>query len=269
MIAPGGTPDRAPQREVVVHPDGDVLAAAVASRIITALVDAQAARGSASIVLTGGGTGTKILEQLRTSPARGAVDWRRLDVFWGDERFLPAGDPERNETQARVALLDHVDVDPARVFVMAPSDGPRGGDPDAAAADYARVLADRSGGRGSSSGVPRFDVLLLGVGPEGHVASIFPGSPAVHAHERTVVAVRDCPKPPPTRTSLTLPAIREAAQVWLCVSGQEKADAVAGALGGAAEVDLPAAGAVGRDRTLWVLDRAAGSALTGDAADRS
>ncbi len=245
-----------------MHPDGDVLAADVASRIITALVDAQAARGSASIVLTGGGTGTKILEQLRTSPARGAVDWRRLDVFWGDERFLPAGDPERNETQARAALLDHVDVDPTRVFVMAPSDGPRGDDPDAAAADYARALADRSsGGGGGGSGVPRFDVLLLGVGPEGHVASIFPDSPAVHAHEHTVVAVRDCPKPPPVRVSLTLPAIRQAAQVWLCVSGEGKAQAVRSGVTGTAEVDLPAAGALGRERTVWVLDRAAASAL--------
>ena len=253
-----------PAPEVVVHPDAELLAAALAARVLTALVDAQAARGTASLVVTGGGTGTAVLAKLRSSPARDAVDWGRVDVYWGDERFLPHGDPERNETQARAALLDHVPVDPARVFAMAPSDGPLGDDPEAAAAEYARTLAARSPvGEGSPSAVPRFDVLLLGIGEEGHVASVFPDSPAVHERVRTVVAVRDCPKPPPTRISMTLPTVRAADQVWLCVAGAGKADAVQRALGGAAEVDLPAAGAQGLSRTLWVLDAAAASLLPG------
>jgi 6-phosphogluconolactonase len=230
---------------VVVHPDPELLAAALAARVLTALVDAQAARGSASFVVTGGGTGTAVLEQLRRSPGRDAVDWSRVDVYWGDERYLPGGDPARNETQARAALLDHVPVDPSRVFAMAPSDGPLGDDPDAAAAAY----------------VPRFDVLLLGIGPEGHVASVFPDSPAVHEQQLTVVAVRDCPKPPPTRISMTLPTVRAAAHVWLCVAGAGKAEAVHRALSGAAEVDLPAAGARGLESTIWVLDTAAAGGL--------
>lgn len=249
--------------EIVVHAGPEVLAAAVAARLVTTLVDAQTARGSASVVLTGGGTGTAVLEQLRESPARDAVDWSRLDVYWGDERFLPTGDPDRNETQARAALLDHVAVDPARVFPMAPAGGSFGADPDAAAADYRRVLAARS--RPEDHGdVPRFDVLLLGIGAEGHVASVFPDSPAVHEVERSVVAVRGCPKPPPTRISLTLGAVRQAAQVWLCVTGVGKAGAVQMALGGAGEVALPAAGARGQRRTLWILDRAAASQLPRD-----
>lgn len=243
--------------EVVVHPDKVRLAAALAARAITVLVDAQTARGSASLVVTGGSTGTAVLEQLRLSPARDAVDWSRLDVYWGDERFLPLGDPERNETQARAALLDHVPVDHARVFSMAASDSPLGDDPDAAAAEYAQTLAGQAG----DGVVPHFDLLLLGLGEEGHVASVFPDSAAVHELERTVVAVRDCPKPPPVRISLTLPAVRAASQVWVCVSGEAKAEAVRTGLSGAGEVELPGAGARGLDRTLWVLDPAAASLL--------
>ncbi|MFC4002294.1 6-phosphogluconolactonase [Prauserella oleivorans] len=244
--------------DVVVHATPDVLAAACAARLVTTLVDVQAAKGSASVVLTGGGIGIAILEQLREAPARDAVDWSRLDVYWGDERFVPAGDAERNEKQARDALLDHVPVDPARVHPMAASDGEFGDDPDAAAAAYAEVLAAAAGPE-DHGGVPTFDVLLLGLGGEGHTASIFPESPAAYEQERSVVAVRNCPKPPPTRISLTFPAIRSAAEVWITSTGEAKADAVALALAGAGEVQLPVAGARGKRRTLWLLDAAAAS----------
>jgi 6-phosphogluconolactonase len=241
---------------VVVHANGDLLAAATAARLVTKLVDAQSSRGSASLVLTGGRTGNAVLEHLRESPARDAVDWSRVDLYWGDERFLPAGDPERNETQNREALLDHVPVDPARVHAMAPSDGEFGDDPEAAAAAYERMLAEAT--RPEDHGlVPTFDVCLLGVGEEGHTASIFPESPAVYEEDQMVVPVRNCPKPPPTRLSLTLTAIRSANEVWLMTTGEAKLAAVAMALGGAGEVQVPAAGARGRRRTLWLLDRAA------------
>ena len=238
--------------QVVVHRDGGLLAAVTAARLLTALVDAQSARGDASLVLTGGRTGTAVLEHLRALPGLDAVDWSRVDLYWGDERFLPSGHPDRNETQARAALLDHIPVDPARVHAMAPSDGEFGDDPDAVAEAYAAVLAAAGDGA-----VPRFDVLLLGVGEEGHVASIFPDSPAVHEEERSVVAVRNCPKPPPTRVSLTLPAIRRAREVWLMTTGEAKAEAVASALTGADQVDLPAAGATGQVATRWLLDTTA------------
>ncbi|HEX3650453.1 MAG TPA: 6-phosphogluconolactonase [Pseudonocardiaceae bacterium] len=242
--------------EVIVHRDADLLAAATAARLITVIVDAQAARGRAAVALTGGRTGAAVLAQVNASPARDAIDWERIDLYWGDERFLPAGDPERNETQARAALLDHLPVPAARVHAMEPSDGRFGDDPDAAAAAYAELLA------ANGDPVPAFDVCLLGIGEEGHVASVFPDSPAVHETARTVVPVRDCPKPPPTRVSLTLPAIRHSAQVWLITTGEAKADAIATALGGASEVDLPAAGARGQQRTLWLLDPTAASKLT-------
>jgi 6-phosphogluconolactonase len=240
---------------VLIHPDAELLAKAVAARLVTTLVDASAASGHSSLVLTGGGIGTRVLAELAAAPARDAVDWRNLDIWWGDERFLPAADPERNETGARAALLDHVEVTPRRVHPMPGSDGPDGSDPEAAAERYACWL--RAAAQPEDHGqVPSFDVLLLGIGPEGHVASLFPGLPALY-EERTVVAVRGAPKPPPTRLSLTLPAIRAARQVWVIASGQEKAGAVRLALSGAGPVQVPAAGARGRQQTLFLLDRAA------------
>jgi 6-phosphogluconolactonase len=242
--------------EVVIHAEPDVLAAAAAARLVTRVVDAQSASGWASVVLTGGRTGTAVLAHVNASPARDAIDWQRIDLYWGDERFLPYGDPERNDTQARDALLDHVPVPAERVHSIEPSDGRFGNDPDAAADAYAELLASAARPEDHAS-VPTFDVCMLGVGEEGHVASVFPESPAVYETERTVVAVRNCPKPPPTRVSLTLPAIRRSAEVWLMTTGAGKAAAVAMALGGAGETQLPAAGARGQRRTLWLLDRAA------------
>lgn len=246
--------------EVVVHATAEVLAAATAARLVARMVDIQSASGSASLVLTGGGIVIAMLRQLASTQSAGAVDWRRLDVYWGDERFLPSGHPDRNETQARAALLDHVDVDPTCVHPMGSSDGPWGDDPDVAAAAYADLLLGRL--RPEDRGpAPSFDICCLGVGEDGHVASVFPGSPAVYETERAVIGVRGSPKPPPTRITLTLPAIRCAAEVWLIVSDSAKAAAVTMALSGAGEIQVPAAGANGRRRTLWLLDRAAATKL--------
>jgi len=244
---------------VVVHRDAQLLARAVAARLITSVVDAQAAHGSASVVLTGGGIGIASLREVAASPARDAIDWDALDVWWGDERFLPADDSERNEKQAREALLDQVAVDMSRVHAMPPSDGPYGDDVDAAAEGYADELAKAS--RPEDHGpVPTFDVLLLGVGPEGHIASLFPGHPALY-DERSVVPVRSSPKPPPTRLSLSLASINAAREVWLVAAGEEKAAAARMALSGAGPTAVPAAGARGKARTLWLLDRSAASRL--------
>ncbi|WP_328539399.1 6-phosphogluconolactonase [Streptomyces sp. NBC_00344] len=246
--------------QLVVHRDKDLMAQAAAARLITKVVDAQAARGSASVVLTGGRNGNGLLAALADAPARDAVDWSRIDLWWGDERFLPEGDPERNITQARAALLDTVGVDPTRVHAMAASDGPYGSDVEAAAAAYAADLAAASEPEDHGD-VPAFDVLMLGVGPDAHVASLFPELPAVRETVRTVVGVHGAPKPPPTRISLTLPAIRAAREVWLLAAGEDKAGAAALALTGTGEVQAPAAGAYGRSRTLWLLDSAAASQL--------
>lgn len=192
---------------VVVHRDKALLAEASAARLATAIVDAQAARGEADIVLTGGSMGSAILEALGRSPLRDAVDWGAVMIWWGDERFLPAGDQDRNETQARSALLDLLPLDPARVHPMAGSD--QAGSPEEAAASYADQLAAAAGGGYS---VPAFDVVMLGVGPDGHIASLFPGHPALSATGSTV-GVHESPKPPPERVSLTFDALGRGVQV--------------------------------------------------------
>jgi 6-phosphogluconolactonase len=245
---------------VVVHHDADVLAEAVAARLITRVADIQAARAEASVVLTGGGVGTASLAAIARSPARSALDWGRLEVWWGDERFLPSGHADRNETQARAALLDQVPVRADLVHPMPASDVADVRDNPEVAADLYRAALAASARPENHSRVPAFDVLLLGVGPDAHVASLFPDQPALY-ETRPVVAVHGAPKPPPTRLTFTLPAIRTAREVWLVVAGEDKAAAVRMALSGGGEIQVPAAGARGRHRTLWLLDRAAASAL--------
>jgi 6-phosphogluconolactonase len=196
--------------------------------------------------------GSALLESLSRSAARDAIDWRRLNVWWGDERFLPSGDPQRNQTQARVALLDDVPLDPRRVHPMPGPDGPDGPDVDAAAARYAKDLASHAP---AGRDVPEFDVLLLGVGEDAHVASLFPEHPALHERDASVIGVRGAPKPPPTRISMTLPSLCAARDVWFLVSGAEKASAVGLALSGAGPLQAPAAGVSGTRSTTWLLDR--------------
>jgi 6-phosphogluconolactonase len=249
--------------EIAVHAQANILASAAAARLITRLVDIQAAGSVPKLVLTGGGVGIAMLEQVRATVARDAVDWGEVEFYWGDERFLPPGDPERNETQARAALLDHLPVDPERVYPMGADTGTGPAGAEDAAQAYADLLAGQA--RPEDHGpVPTFDITLLGMGGEGHTASVFPHSPAVYETERTVVAVHGCPKPPPTRVSLTLPAIRRSTEVWILATGDAKAAAVALALSGAGEVAIPVAGATGTRRTLWLLDRTAAAKLPRD-----
>ena len=236
----------------VVHRDKQLLADVAAARLVTAIVDAQSSRGEADIVLTGGSMGMALLVSLGHSPAKDAIDWRRLNVWWGDERFLPTGDPERNETQAREALLDAVHLDAVRVHPMPASDGPDGADVDAAAARYAEELAAAAP---PGRDMPEFDVLMLGVGPDAHVASLFPEHPALHERDASVIGVRGAPKPPPTRISMTFRSLCAARDVWFLVSGADKAGAVGLALSGAGPMQAPAAGVTGTRSTTWLLDR--------------
>lgn len=247
------------ESSVVVHPDSDVLAEAAAARVLVRLIDAQTARGYACLVLTGGRVADKLHRAIAASSARDAVDWSKVDLWWGDERFLPSGHPDRNETQVRAALLDSLPLDPLRVHPMPASDGPDGDDPEAAAARYADQLAQSA--RPGTARLPHFDLLMLGVGEDGHVASVFPEHPAAY-ETRAVAAVRGAPKPPPVRLTLSLPTINTAEEVWLIAAGSEKAGAVGMALTGGGPVQLPAAGVHGVDRTLWLLDRAAAAEVS-------
>jgi 6-phosphogluconolactonase len=241
---------------IETYVDADALVAAAGDRLVIAMAAAISKRDVAYVVLTGGGTGVKLLKHLGDHGE--AIDWSKVHLFWGDDRYVPADDDDRNDKQAREALLDDIAIPAANVHAMPASDGEFGDDIDAAALAYEQVLAANATG---GAPTPDFDVHLLGMGGEGHVNSLFPHTPATRETDRWVVGVTDSPKPPPRRITLTLPAVVRSREVWLVVAGAEKAEAVAAAVGGAASDDVPAAGAVGRDMTVWLLDEAAAADL--------
>jgi 6-phosphogluconolactonase len=241
--------------EALVEESATALADRAADRAVATLSAALEERGMAHLVITGGSILEKVLAALA---ARKPIDWSQVHVWWGDERFVPADSADRNDLPAQAALLDQVAIDPAKVHRMPASDAAFGDDAEAAAAAYAAELADAAG---ADAKVPTFDLVLLGVGPDGHCASLFPGHPALHESAAAVVAVQDSPKPPPTRLSLTFPALDAANEIWFVASGAGKADAVSRALGGADYTDVPSARPRGREHTLWLLDREAAAKL--------
>jgi 6-phosphogluconolactonase len=244
--------------EVKTYADAHELVAATGDRLAAAVEAAIATRGQALVALTGGRVGIALLRRLGEHAQR--IDWSKVQLFFGDERFVPAEDAERNDKQAREALLDGIDIPLANVHAMAASDGEFGDDLDVAALAYEKVLAAHAE---PGQPAPEFDVHLLGMGPEGHINSLFPHTPAVRETSRLVLPVYDSPKPPPRRITLTLPAIRRSREVWLVVSGSAKADAVASAVVGADPASVPAAGAHGWEKTVWLLDEEAAAKLPG------
>lgn len=248
---------------ITPHPSFDVLAATTAARLITRLLDVQSERGEATVVLTGGSVGIATLREVAKSPARLAVDWGKVNFWFGDDRFVPTDSPERNYGQAAEALLNHVPVDPARVHAMAPSDSVA--DLGEAVALYAAELADAARTEWENDdaspdeppAVPRFDVLLLGLGPDAHIASLFPEMAGIRTKGAAVVGVLNSPKPPPVRVSLTLETINSAQEIWIVAAGADKAAAVGLGLAGASEIQVPASGARGVNKTMWLLDEAA------------
>ena len=237
---------------VVVHPSKQALADAAAARLVTALVDAQARSPEAQIALTGGSMGSAIIASVTQVPGRSAVDWSRVRVWWGDERYLPAGDTDRNDTQNDAAGLDALGLDPDKVHRVLGPDASESAE--ASAETYASTLRDH--GQGG------FDVVLLGVGPDGHVASLFPHHPAQLITEAVAVAVHDSPKPPPDRVSLTFECLGRSSEIWFLVAGDDKARAVAAALApGAERWNVPASGPRGTVATRWLIDEDAAGAL--------
>lgn len=234
----------------LVHQDVEALAEAAALAAAGHLTARIAAAGRATLSLTGGSVGVKTAAAL----AGADVDWARVTIYLGDERFVPAGDPERNDGQLDDVLLRGI-ADRATVHRW-PARGPGVEDVDAAAEAFLTTVELPAGDE------PLFDVTLLGMGPEGHMNSIFPHTPAVAEDERLVVGVRDCPKPPPERLTFTLPAVRRSRHVLVVAAGAGKAEAVSKGLGGADPADWPVAGAVGTESTTYHLDGPAASLLS-------
>jgi 6-phosphogluconolactonase len=229
---------------VDVLPDADALAEAVAKRLGSRVADLQRRGRTPRIVLTGGTIAMAAYERIDPD----AADWADVEFWFGDERFVPEGHADRNDQQARDAFLDHVGA--THVHSVA------GNDCSLSAAEtadrYAETLPDEP-----------FDVVLLGVGPDGHIASLFPGFSQLHETDRRCVEVFDSPKPPSVRVSMTFPTLNRSDAVWFLVSGDGKADAVARALADDGSVDeSPARGVSGRQETLWLLDEGAASTVS-------
>jgi 6-phosphogluconolactonase len=250
---------------VRVYGDREALCRAAARELLRVLAEAVDGRGSASAVLTGGGTGTGILAALSDLlGAEPAPDWSRVHLWWGDERHLDAGDPDRNEVQAASALIDALvtrhGMPAGNVHPMPAADG---SGPDVAAGRYAAELAGHAqADPGPDLRLPVFDVVMLGVGPDAHVASLFPGLPGPEATGSTVIGVQDSPKPPPLRVSLTVEALNTARRAWFVVAGADKQEAVTAVRGarnaGTADAARwPASAVSGTMATTWWLDGAA------------
>jgi glucose-6-phosphate dehydrogenase assembly protein OpcA len=249
-----------PEPHDVVEADAEAVAAAAASATAQQLADALEERSLAHLVLTGGSVGTLTAAALPEALAAAGVDGSRLHLWWGDERFVDPDSAERNEVAVRDTLLTPLQEKaglPARnIHVMpSPADGMSLDD---AAAWYGQQL-DQMGGDEPfrTRGRAFFDVLLLGVGPDGHIASLFPQHPGQRRVSASATAVTDSPKPPAERISLTWPVLNSARHVALLVAGAEKAGAVADGHGNIDPWRVPASAVRGLETTTWYLDEAA------------
>lgn len=229
--------------DVQVHSDRTALVDALAQELEGRLTAIQQEGRIPQLCLTGGTVAMDLYARVaeRSESGETAVDWSRVEVWWGDERFTPTGHDDRNSVQTARSTGGRVGVDLQRVHEIPASDD--GYTLEEAAAAYADEV-----------GETRFDVCLLGLGPDGHVASLFPNHPSSTTPGR-VIGVRNSPKPPPERVSATLEVINSSAAVWLVVSGDEKADAVRGVLAG--DASLPGSHVQGAAETRLFCDRAA------------
>lgn len=250
------------EKVVVIEADPAALATRVADRFLTR-VRARTRNGRiAHIALTGGSMGSAVLRAVREHSKTGSIDWSLVHFWWGDERFVPRTDSDRNARQSREALLDSLQI-PAENIHEAPASD-EGLTLDEAAAAYAAELAKFGT---DDQAWPSFAVCFLGVGPDGHIASLFPDRREVTATDAAVLPVRDSPKPPAERVTLTRPVLNASKRVWLVLTGADKASALGLALAGANYANVPAAGAKGRKRTVFFVDEAAAAQVSPDLID--
>jgi 6-phosphogluconolactonase len=248
---------------VEVVAGADELAEVAARAALADLEAAIDAHETCTWVLTGGSTPQAAYRRLARHDLRDSIEWGRLRVAIGDERCLPPEDPESNWRQAAEALLDHVPLADGQRLRMRGELGA-----EQAARDYEAVL-DRLPRRWDATAapgrpeVPRLDLVWMGVGPDGHCLSLFPGRPEVEVADRLVVAVHDAPKPPPDRVSLTLAALAGAERLLVLATGSGKAEAVARARAGDQQLPITRAVAMverAGGTVTWLLDRLAAGA---------
>lgn len=236
-------------RKLVVEETRDLLVRRVANDFITVVSLAVENADRADVVLTGGSVGIDVLNAVRNSPLVDSIDWSKVRVWWGDERFVEAGHEDRNDAQAMEALLDSVPLDPRNVH---PFPAAQGQSLTQARDNFVGTLDREFHGR------PHFDVVLNGIGPDGHVASLFPGLPHGNPGE-FVVAVDDSPKPPPMRLSLTFAALNAGEQVWIVAAGSDKAGAIHALMNDGEADGVPAVFLDGTRETRVYVDSLAGA----------
>ena len=254
-----------PPRDVLRYGSADALAQSVAGRLATSIIQRQAAGERARILITGGSIATRALEAFAALPAVSGIDPTGLEVWWSDERFLPMGAASRNDSRARQLLSGALAVPERNLHSI--SGPPRARTAEDSACQYAASLQAAVKPEDHAD-VPAFDIALLSIGEDAHVASLFPEHPALRA-TTSVVAVHGAPKPPGERVSLTLRSLCAATELWLMASGPAKAGAVRMTLDeSAGPLQVPAAGVFGRIRTLLLVDDAAAARLPADVGRR-
>ena len=237
------------EKRAVVAGSRSELAELVADKFVVRVRKCVKRQGIAHVVLTGGSVARDVHRAIAAHPNRASVDWSAVHFWWGDERYLPAGDPERNEQQATEDMLASLGV-PDEVVHTMPAHDPNV-TTDQAAEHYAAELAAYAA---AGTDFPDFDIAFAGVGPDGHVLSVFPGFPQAHLDRETVAGVEDSPKPPPQRVTMSIPLLNRAKRVWLVASGADKAPAIGLALAGAHVSEVPAAGLSGTHSTKVFID---------------
>lgn len=233
-------------QRVVRLDDPTEVADVVANRFLERLLSLQVHKGMVHVCLTGGMTANLMYERFAELVPGSGLDVSLLQLWWGDERFVPATDPDRNSLQAVTRLARTLEIKSTSTHMMPAADGRL--DAHQCAAEYAAELGDT-----------HFDITLLGVGADGHVGSIFPNHQSFEATTKTVIGVTESPKPPEERITLTLPTLSRTDELWFIATGSGKADVVARAIQG--DKSLPAAHPHGESATYWFVDRAAAADL--------
>lgn len=233
--------------ETKIYSDLDSVAQYAANEFVDKLESLSGSSDPMNIMLTGGSLGIRMLEKASASSKLHSISLDLLNLWWGDERFLPSQHPDRNALQARKALVDSLNLNAEQIHEFPAADV--GLNLDQAAAEFSEYFLKLA---------PSFDLVLLGVGPDGHVASLFPGHDAAKTNQ-TIIAEHSSPKPPSERLSFNYEVLNSAAEVWFLVAGIEKSEVVAEVLAEEVSSNLPAARVFGRNRTVWFLDEAAAS----------
>jgi 6-phosphogluconolactonase len=237
---------------LTVLPDADAVATTIAQRIVT--LSRTGSGPAVSIALAGGSTPQRLYRLLASPEIARQVDWTRIHLFWGDERLVPADHSDSNTRMVKEALLDHVAIPQANVHLVATG----AGTPEQAAAAYEDTLKRHYGAPSLSTDRPLFDLVILGMGDDGHTASLFPGKPAIHEQERWVASVPEAGMTPYVpRISLTFPAIASSRQVAILVTGAGKNATLQRV---AAGEDLPIRKVTSLGSLAWYLDAAAAGA---------